>query len=492
MKTRGLFLSALMMSAVMAGCSNEDVLQDVESKEMQKSDSYIAINIVAPGVDSRAENDFANGTAAESTVKNALFVFFNNQDEFVQAVDVNASDLEEWSDGTGSVDKISNTVLVLNNPSSDPTQVVALLNTNLNANNIGTLTLAELKGKVSDKYSSTEAFVMSNSVYQDVNGNEVLSTKITDANIQKSAALAKDNPLTITVERLLAKVEAEANEPTVEGKKVELDGVKDVNLVPVITGFKVVATNPQSYLLKNIEDYNFDWNWNDAANLRSYWGTSATTDAYGYCTYEQILPVANFTEYCQENTTETTTKLLVSATIKKEGEEKAETILKYKGLYYTKKGFLTKINSMLSEYKYTTTNDAGETVQTNDWAPYLEIVDAGDDKTAEPWEVKVALKEGTPNDAGVKNVIDNLAKAAQWTDGKAYFYVDVKHLEGQSAVIRNHYYKLEINSISGLGTPVYNPEETIIPEKMKEEEYFVAAQVQILKWKMVSQSVSLE
>ena len=62
MKKRGLFLSALFMSAVFAGCSNEEVLPDVEPREVKNSDSYIAVNIVAPGVDSRGEGgDFEAG-----------------------------------------------------------------------------------------------------------------------------------------------------------------------------------------------------------------------------------------------------------------------------------------------------------------------------------------------------------------------------------------------------------------------------------------------
>ena len=491
MKARGLFLSTLVMGAVMAGCSNnDDVLQNVESKEIQKSDSYIAINIVAPGVGSRAVEEFVAGTADENAVNNALFVFYNEDGDFVQAVDVEGADLEKWTDGDGSADKISNAVIVLNNPSSDPTQVVALLNTSLDADNIGEMTLGELKKKVDD-YSSTKSFVMSNSVYQDAGGNEVFSTKITDANLQKSETLAKNNPLTISVERVLAKVTAVADEPEVEGRVVELDGDKEVKLVPEITGFKVVATNPKSYLLKNIENYASDWKWNDATNFRSYWANSATADTYGYCNYNEILPVAGFAEYCHENTNGTTTKLLVSATIKKENLEAVGTFLKYKGLYYTAAGFLTKINSMLSEYKYTTTNSEGKAVESNDWSQYLEIVDVVDEQDAKPWEVRVALTKDAPKGTGAENVISKLEKAAQWTDGKAYFYVDIEHLKDVSAVVRNHYYQLVINKIVGLGTPVYNPEETIIPEKMEDENYYVAAQVQILKWKFISQSVEL-
>ena len=108
--------------------------------------------------------------------------------------------------------------------------------------------------------------------------------------------------------------------------------------------------------------------------------------------------------------------------------------------------------------------------------------------------MKVQLKANAPQVAGVADLVNSLDTAAQWTDGKAYFFVPIEHF-GDSpqnvGVVRNHYYNLAINSITGLGTPVYNPSETIIPEKMVDEDYYVAAQVQILKWKMVSQEVAL-
>jgi hypothetical protein len=59
-------------------------------------------------------------------------------------------------------------------------------------------------------------------------------------------------------------------------------------------------------------------------------------------------------------------------------------------------------------------------------------------------------------------------------------------------VVRNHWYQIAVNSVSGLGTPVADEDEPIEPEKIQDETYYVAAQVKILKWKMVSQSVDLE
>lgn len=489
MKTRGLFLSALMMGAVLAGCSNEEVPQNVEQKEVQKSESYVAVNIVAPSAASRATEDggFVAGSETENTVNNALFVFFNENGGFVQAVGATGDDLKPWTAGGGTVDQISNVVLVLDKQKTAPTSVVALLNTDYTVTSIGTPSLADLKKKVGN-YS--EGFVMSNSAYLD-GTVDMTATPLSDVNFQKTATDAIENPVTITVERVVAKVSAVQNAEsfTVTGKDVKLDG-EDVTLVPEITGYKVVATNPDSYLVKNIDGINItDWTWNDAANLRSYWANSAAPEAYTYYSYNDIRPVADYAEYCQENTSDNPTLLLVSATIKPEGAETAQNILKYKGLYYTTKGLLTKANEMLADYTYSVTTEAGSGTS-NDWAPYLTIVDAGED--AEPWEVKVALTEGAPDVAGVADVINGMDTAAQWTEGKAYFYVAIEGLGGEAGVVRNHYHLLTIDAISGLGTPVYNPEEIIIPEQMPEEEYFVAAKVQILKWKQVNQSVTLE
>ena len=488
MKTRGLFLSALMMGAVLAGCSNEEVPQNVEPRDVQKSDSYIAVNIVAPSAASRATTDggFVAGTEAENTVNNALFVFFNENGGFVEAVAASGEDLKEWTAGEGTVDQISNVVLVLEDKKTAPASVVALLNTGYTETSIGTPNLTDLKNMVGN-YS--EGFVMSNSAYLD-GTVDMTATPLSDANFQKTAADAIENPVTITVERVVAKVSALQNAEsfTVTGKDVKLDGA-DVTLVPEITGYKVVATNPVSYLVKNIEDINLDWTWNDAASLRSYWANSAAPEAYTYYKYSEILPVENYAEYCQENTSDDPTLLLVSATIKPEGAETAKNILKYKGLYYTTEGLLTKANEMLADYTYPVTTDEGSGTS-NDWSEYLDIVDAGED--AEPWEVKVALTEDAPEVAGVADVINGMDTAAQWTEGKAYFYVAIEGLGGEAGVVRNHYHLLTIDAISGMGTPVYNPEEIIIPKTMPEEEYFVAAKVQILKWKQVNQSVTLQ
>ncbi|MEY8688103.1 Mfa1 family fimbria major subunit [Bacteroides sp. AN502(2024)] len=60
-------------------------------------------------------------------------------------------------------------------------------------------------------------------------------------------------------------------------------------------------------------------------------------------------------------------------------------------------------------------------------------------------------------------------------------------------VVRNHIYELTLSSIKGIGTAVFDPEQTIIPVKPPHDEfYYLAARINVLKWKFVKQNVSFE
>ena len=105
MKTRGLFLSALLMGAVMASCSQDEVMNDASEKSAKNSENYVAVNIVAPGgFGSRGTDggyaDGATGTNVaidESKVSDAIFVFYDKDGGFV---DVTNASLSSWADGT--------------------------------------------------------------------------------------------------------------------------------------------------------------------------------------------------------------------------------------------------------------------------------------------------------------------------------------------------------------------------------------------------------
>ena len=83
-------------------------------------------------------------------------------------------------------------------------------------------------------------------------------------------------------------------------------------------------------------------------------------------------------------------------------------------------------------------------------------------------------------------------------DGMTYYYTPIRHLAqnktdmGYYGVVRNHSYRITINTISGFGTPVYNPDEIIVPVIPKDTETFLAARINVLSWRVVPSSVDLD
>ena len=101
----------------------------------------------------------------------------------------------------------------------------------------------------------------------------------------------------------------------------------------------------------------------------------------------------------------------------------------------------------------------------------------------------------------VNDVLANMPGARVWSSGQAYYYTDIKHLndfpgvddtDGKYGIVRNHIYDIAINSVSGLGTPVLDPEEVIVPQKPTNDETYLGARINILSWRVVKQNIDLE
>lgn len=94
------------------------------------------------------------------------------------------------------------------------------------------------------------------------------------------------------------------------------------------------------------------------------------------------------------------------------------------------------------------------------------------------------------------DLINGFGRAKIWNDGMTYYYITLQHLNstdkvGGYGVVRNHIYDCDITSIAGLGTPVYDKDEVIYPEKPAEDEWKLAARIRILSWRVVKNSYSV-
>ena len=130
---------------------------------------------------------------------------------------------------------------------------------------------------------------------------------------------------------------------------------------------------------------------------------------------------------------------------------------------------------------------------------YFQLSTAGE---AKEWYVYDSANGFTAKgDADINDHLKTVPAATLYNDGQTYYYFDIKHLggEGTSAeygIVRNHIYSININSIGGYGSPVYDPTSQIetpeYPDTPEETESFVAAEVRILSWRLVSQGVDIQ
>ena len=148
--------------------------------------------------------------------------------------------------------------------------------------------------------------------------------------------------------------------------------------------------------------------------------------------------------------------------------------------------------------KITATADNSETTDTDESKTVAEQVLE---------KVNKAFTDIFKKEAEVDNTA--YAHAYHYNDGKMYYNVPIEHyrtnkaskvydangavdvVEGEYGIVRNHYYQLNINTISKLGAAVHDDTEEIVPDADENVTYCVGATINILSWKVVNQIVDL-
>lgn len=327
---------------------------------------------------------------------------------------------------------------------------------------------------------------------------------------------------------------------------------KSQDLYLKVTGWNLAATTELGYLSKHI---NTQWetftnwtDWNDPTNYRSYWGmnvmNSSSTDAAGTKYFPYITSIDSSNDkadidgsiYTNENAAslfkeggerEYPTQVVVCGTLCDENGE-AVSFGEFAGTYYTEASLKQVLYSYLNLYTDEFTDDNKQTRKKLDISN-LEFISESDavngrgetalnSQTSKPrCYVELGLTDaaiaslGTtgklytsagsdataydPTSAEVKAALASAGKALLWKDGRTYYWFKVKHLapkdKGEYGVVRNHVYKCNISSVTGLGTPVFDPTEPIYPETPSYDDTYVAARINVLAWRIVSSSVPL-
>lgn len=524
MKIRNLVVG-MMTCAAFTACTSEEIIDNKVGGKLE-GEAYVAVNIITPAGASTRADVFEDGTGAESTVNSATFLFFDAAGNPCANKTVTDAELKDWVTGSnGSIEKKATVMLLNPVEGAIPSSVIAILNAPAGVDYTAK-TLTAIKEDIKNEEAYKAGFIMTNSVYGK-NNEAVVEVPLSIENLATTEALAMANPIKIPVERVVARVDLNKNSISESGEQEITVDNKKVKVKAVIKGWKVTATNPSSYLLKTIDVAGFNrdfgggaFNWNDEANTRSYWATSATPTAYNFYTYsDAVTNNANASEYCLENTSapwanlptySTATKLWVVAQLINVADGASISIMEWRGSKATPDGVKASMANLLKKYYFVASGTIGVDAVYKTLAPS----DLTFTKGSTHYYAKAALASTTKKfytlvtnadnsitatdaTAALTTDVDALPEAQAWTDGMTYYYTNIRTAGSENGgiygIVRNHIYKLKLTSIGGLGTPIYDPNEKIDPTKpSKEDKSYVAAEVNVLKWKVVEQNIDLQ
>lgn len=492
MKIKSLVVG-MMACAALVACSNNDLVDDNNGNQPLEGEAYVAVAITNPN------NTFGRATAddeeygddSENKVNDATFVFFDASGNYITNVATTLT--------FNNNKQQSEAVLILKNATIEPKSVVAFLNVPEGLHLNQSLN-ALLKAAGTYGYSSNKAFTMSNSVFKKEGTAEMQIATSVDGYIQKSEAAAMEKPLPIYVERVLAKVTVKKDELQVEQTKVTLNG-KQITVKPEIKGWVLSGTNKNSYILKNlaVNDITESWVW---GTNRSFWAKDVNYENFANnqtedLTFSPYIETQTTPQYCLENTLTwdaykgtavAYTHLLVTAQIVGEDGTSVGTICNYNGTYWKEEDLKSEFANGLKNFK----KDENKAITSSD----IKFVQAGD-MGNKAYMAKATFKKGVNVAEGAVTALAAKGQFMMYRDGKCYFWTPIEHFgnkeqTGAIGVVRNHVYALNLTKIAGMGTPIVDPDQPIIPEKPSDDNSYLAAQVNILPWKMVSQNVDLK
>lgn len=401
--------------------------------------------------------------------------------------------------------------------------------------------------------STTTDFVMANSIYMK-DGIEEYAVPVS-GHVASDAVAATKNPIDIYVERVAAKVNTtcDTSKGWSVGTETWNDGKWTYQLPQklndkyevyvVVDGWSVADANGRATVEKVINTSwdNTSWDkntlgitpWTTSDYHRCFWGTSVPFEGENKVlnkSFDKITSdIKDGVVYTLPNTPATIddfkdkmenslTKVIVAAHLYYKDEagvaHKAE-ICKYKGIQYlSKEDVLTVVaNENKSKYfKKTGQDENGNDVYTSiskDDLTFATSAPAGAAAILKDYEVVPQLKEGVtvynashtqvvPATEVNKDLAVDANKAQVRTEGRVYYYTPIRHLAatdtklGYYGVVRNHSYKINIQDVSGFGTPVYDPDKVIDPTLPEEKDVYLAARINVLSWRVVKSDVNLD
>lgn len=510
-------LFPLALAALAFSACTSDNLAENEPVTGEGTRSYVAVNINNVGSSGTRADVYEDGNAQENAISKVRFYFFTPTGEPYKMTD--GTNWKEISPVTGNgqiapnIERITDAMLVIDGATkAAPHSMMAVVNpqtieTGVLTNSMSKAAVEEAISKKNFRQNENDAtdFVMSNSVYVD-GGQKVWASNISGY-VQTTAEAATAKPVDIFVERVAVKIETSTSNMSELGDATPVYEVGETTtgkkVYAKINGWGIANENDNANLVKQIS-----LNWTDA-NLGFAAGSSWNIPAYKRCFWEDAPRFTSESKpwnaystatdkpyYTLPNTSFIPQYVVAAQLVYNDGT--AAEICSYKGVEYLSENDVK--NAILNENKSFFKKNGNDY---NNLAAADIVFNVGANNS---YEVRATLAEGVvvykeTADGWVDATAEaktSLAKDAAriYKSGMTYYFTNIKHLgaAGKTAeygLVRNHIYKIDVTNIKGFGTPVYDPNhkfDPVIPEDVKT---YLAAKLNVLSWRVVSQRVEL-
>ena len=496
------------------------------------------------------EPAFAEGDAKEYEVKNGTILIFTNDGKFVTSAQL--GNMNPWKDikTDGVTTAATATVQLSGVQVGGSYKALVLLNNDVDGapSKVTLPTSGESYASWNAKaenataaYTNTDYIFMANAPKYTGTSTEP-TTLVPVANICASREQAEAQPATtVYVERGLAKVTMHKFNDggytiaagTYEGGKVE------------ITAWQLDVTNKSTFPVHQTDGLMTAWDqiWNtgrffDATSSmfqRVYWGKDpnysggalqdldACKAAFNMITNDKVVGEAGIEnpQYCLENTFDLanmmqgqTTRVVFKAVFTPKDFVTGQTFYKI--------GNTTAIwdATKLAQQIKTVALKAMKITTTDEQAKYSVDLSKGSNISGVAGLHKIEAENITFTGEGESKVKPDVVDAineklglkeagiSTYLNGEAYYIARIKHFNeltpwtagqgyeshndkylGRYGVLRNNWYDLSVNSISGLGSPDVPEVRPTMPDD--ENEQFINVEVKILDWAKRSQSIDL-
>lgn len=550
---KNLFGMAVMATALVGCSSNDNLAPDGNggNKDGAAYASF-TINLPTTRATRATDGEpaFAEGDAKEYEVKNGTILIFTNDGKFVTSAQL--GNMNPWKDikTDGVTTAATATVQLTGVEVGGNYQALVLLNNDVDATTTKVKlptsgesysTWSATAANATAAYTKTDYIFMANAPMYTGTSTEP-TTLVPVANICASREQAEAQPAnTVYVERGLAKVTMQKfNDDgyaiaagTYEGGKVE------------IKAWQLDVTNKSTFPVHQTDGLMTAWDqiWNtgrffDAISSmfqRVYWGKDpnysdgtlqnleACKDAFNMITKDKVVGEAGNEnpQYCLENTFDLdnmkqgqTTRVVFKAVFTPKDFTTGQTFYKIGNntAIWSEENLAQQIKTVA--LKAMNITDAAEQ------AKYGVDLSKGTNISGVAGQHKIAAENITYTGEGESKVKPDVVSAindklglketgiSTYLNGEAYYIARIKHFNelthwnagetygiandkylGRYGVLRNNWYDLSVNSISGLGYPDVPEVKPEMPDD--ENEQYINVEVKILDWAKRSQNIDL-